>query len=100
MRFVMLWSWTTLLYNKKSRIRTRALGALTGVSSGPLTTILRTIKIQLNPYHRAAQQTQIHQVTLSQPQTLRNNVIIIQIKKNKLPKDKFIIKDNEVTKGM
>ena len=75
------------------------MGALTGVSSGPLTTILRIIKIQLNPYHRAAQQTQIHQVTLSQPQTLRINVIIIQIKQNKLPKDKFIIKDNEVTKG-
>ena len=90
-------SCTTLLNNKKSRIRTRALEALTGVSSGPHTTILSTIKIQLNPYHRAAQQTQIHQVTLSQPQTLRNNVIIIQIKQNKLPKDKFIIKDNEVT---
>ena len=42
---VFLWSWTTLLYNKKSRIRTRALGAPTGVSSGPLTAILRNINI-------------------------------------------------------
>ena len=73
-------SWTTLLYNKISRIRTRALGALAGVSPGPLTTIPRIIKIQLNPCHRAAQQTQINQVTLSQPQTLRINAIIIQIK--------------------
>ena len=53
-------SWTTLLYNKNSRIRTRALGALTGVSSGPLTAILRIIKIHLKPYHKAAQQTHIN----------------------------------------
>ena len=32
---------------KKSRIRTRALGALTGVSSGPLTIILRINQIHL-----------------------------------------------------
>ena len=52
------------------------------------TTILRIIKIHLSPYHRAAQQIQINQVTLSQPQTLKTNVIIIQIRRNKLPKDK------------
>ena len=55
-----IWSWTTLLYNKKSRIRTRALGALPGVSSGPLTAILRNIKIHFKPYHKAAQQIQIN----------------------------------------
>ena len=56
----MIWSWTTLLYNKKSRIRTRALGALTGVSSGPLTAILRIIKVHFKPYHKAAQQIRIN----------------------------------------
>ena len=56
----MIWSWTTLLYNQISRIRTRALGALTGVSSGPLTAILRIIKVHFKPYHKAAQQIQIN----------------------------------------
>ena len=31
------------------------MGALTGVSSGPLTAILRIIKIHLKPYQREAQ---------------------------------------------
>ena len=52
--------WTTLLYYKKSRIRTRALGAPTGVSSGPLTAILKIIKIHLKPYDKAAQQIYIN----------------------------------------
>ena len=52
--------WTTYLYNKSSRIRTRALGALTGVSSAPLTAILRIIESHLKPYHKAAQQIHIN----------------------------------------
>ena len=51
-----VWQWTTLHQNKK--IRTRALGALTGVYCAPLTTILRTIKIHLNLYQRATLQVQ------------------------------------------
>ena len=53
-------SWTTILYNKNSEIRTRALGAPTGNSSGPITAILRFNKIHLKPYYKAAQQIHIN----------------------------------------
>ena len=53
-------TWTTLHQNITKRIRTRALGALTGVSSGSLTAILTNIKIHFKPYHKAAQQIQIN----------------------------------------
>ena len=36
------------------------MGALTGVSSGPLTAILRIIQIHLKPSHKAAQQIHIN----------------------------------------
>ena len=42
-------TWTTLHQNITKRIRTRALGALTGVSCAPLTTFLRIIKNQSQP---------------------------------------------------
>ena len=58
--FILHVSWTTLLYKRNSRLRTRALGALTGVPSGPLTAILRITKIHFKPYHKAAQQIQIN----------------------------------------
>ena len=53
-------TWTTLHQNITKSIRTRALGALTGVSCAPLTTILRIIKTHLNPYQRATQWIQIN----------------------------------------
>lgn len=41
-------SWTTLLQNKNSKIRTRALGALTGISSDPSQLSLELSKFTLN----------------------------------------------------